>query len=117
MKLEAFNRIIAAITDAYTGSASEIIEYELRTSKYLIFLFIGIIIFCAVGMGVMIWADRKYNLSMDVWPTLVYVTCGLVIFFLVIAVFEQMHDIYVAKYFPETMVMRYVRHTIANLVF
>ena len=117
MKLEAFNRIIAAITEAYTGSASEIIEYEIRTSKYWIFLFIGIIIFCAVGIAVMIWADRKYCLNMDAWPVLVYVVCSLAIFLLTIAVFTQMHDIYVAKYFPETMVMRYIKHAISYLDF
>ena len=117
MKLEAFNRIIAAITDAYTGSASELIEYEIRTSKYWILMFIGVIIFCAVGVSVTIWADRKYSLSMEVWPTLVYAFGGLVILILAIAVFVQIHDIYMAKYFPETMVMQYIKHAITYLEF
>ena len=115
MKLEAFNRIIAAITDAYTGSASEIIEYEIHTSKYWIFLFLGIIAVAAVALVVTIWADKKYNLSMSAWPTVIYATCSMTIVVLIVAVFVQAHDIYVAEYFPEKMVIRYVEYAIRNL--
>ena len=119
MNTEAFNRIIAAITDAYTGSASEIIQYEIQTSKmWLVFCVIVLLLTVTAMIAVhirnrkrsMSWSDEEFSIFVNV--------TGIILSTILICVILiQIDDIYTATYFPEKTLMYHIKQTIRSLQF
>lgn len=119
MNNEAFQKIVDAITEAYGVCAEEVIQYEIKTSTmYLIVFAVLTVLTAAVMVGTYIrnrkrdmsWFDEESSIGISVVGTILLVLC-------VFGIATQMYDIYTAKYFPEMMVMQYIKHTIRNLSF
>lgn len=119
MNNEAFQKIVDAITEAYGLCAEELIQYEIKTSTmWLIFSVIVLLLTVTAMIAVYIrnkkrdmsWSDEESSIGISVVGTILLVLC-------VFGIATQMYDIYTAKYFPEMMVMQYIKHTIRNLSF
>ena len=116
---EAFQKIVDAITAAYSESAEEIIQYEIQTSKMWLAI---LIVLTAVTVAIMIanhLCNKKRDLSWDDEGRSIFViTAGTILIVVFIcSIFIQMDDIYTATYFPEKTIMQYIKHTVENLYF
>ena len=119
MNNEAFQKIVDAITEAYGVCAEEIIQYEIQTSKmWLVFSVIVLLLTVTAMIAVYIhnkkrdmsWSDEEFSIFVNVTGII------LLTVFICVALI-QIYDIYTAKYFPEIMVMQYIKHTINSLSF
>lgn len=119
MNNEAFQKIVDAITEAYGVCADEIIQFEIKTStEWLVFWVIATLLTVAVMVATYIrnkkrdmsWYDEESSIG-------IFVIGILLLVLLIFGIGTQIYDIYMAKYFPEAMVMQYIKHTINSLSF
>ena len=115
----AFQKIVDAITEAYGVCADEIIQFEIKTStERLVFFVIATLVTVAVMVATYI-RNRKRDMSWydDESSIVIFVVCIILLVLFIIGIAAQIYDIYTAKYFPEIMVMQYIKHTINSLSF
>lgn len=117
---EAYQKIIQAITEAYGSSWNDIIQYELQSSKAYALVAVS---FCMISLTVALASfvhashKKKKGYYDDTWACITYLCCAGVFFVALIAFLSQMEDIYTATYYPQKMIMIYIRHTIQNTSF
>ena len=119
MKNEAFQKIVDAITEAYGVCADEIIQFEIKTStEWLVFFVIATLVTAAVMVGTYIQNKKRDMSWYDTESSIGIFVVGIILLVLFIfGIVAQIYDIYTAKYFPEIMVMQYIKHTINSLSF